>query len=314
MKQVNQANQINIVMYHYVREIKNSNYPKIKGLEISCFKRQLDYLSNNFNIIKAEDVIDCVKNGVDLPEKSCLLTFDDGYKDHLIFVLPELLKRNLQGSFFPPVKPVTEREILDVNRIHFILASTNDFSDLVNVVNKLCIEHGITSAELDYFKSQYAVNSRYDTPDVMYIKHILQHALSEDIRNSISSKLFRTYVNRTELDFADELYLSFDEIKKLINSGMYVGSHGYRHLWLDKESYNSQYSEIDSSLKFLKDVGASTNNWIMCYPYGAYNKNTLRILTERNCAVGLTTKVGIAEVKRDFSLELSRFDTNDYPQ
>jgi hypothetical protein len=138
----------------------------------------------------------------------------------------------------------------------------------------------------------------------MYVKHVLQHALSEDIRSSISSKLFRAYVNRNELDFADELYLSFDETKKLIDSGMYVGSHGYRHLWLDKESYDSQ----------LSDIGARTNNWIMCYPYGAYNKNTLRILTERNCAVGLTTKVGIAEVKRNFSLELSRFDTNDYLQ
>ena len=39
---------INIVMYHYVREIKSSNYPKIKGLEISGFRRQLDYLTNNF--------------------------------------------------------------------------------------------------------------------------------------------------------------------------------------------------------------------------------------------------------------------------
>jgi hypothetical protein len=72
--------------------------------------------------------------------------------------------------------------------------------------------------------------------------------------------------------------------------------------------------EIDSSLKFLKDVGASTNNWIMCYPYGAYNDDTLSILKERNCAVGLTSKVGLANVSRDFSLELPRFDTNDYPQ
>ena len=35
---------LTIVIYHYVRKIKNSNYPKIKGLEIAGFKRQLDYL------------------------------------------------------------------------------------------------------------------------------------------------------------------------------------------------------------------------------------------------------------------------------
>lgn len=306
--------QVSIIMYHYVREIKSSKYPKIKGLEISGFRRQLDYLINNYNIITADDVINFVKYGINLPEKACLLTFDDGYKDHINFVLPELLKRNLQGSFFPPVKPVVEREILDVNRIHFILASTNNISDLINDVNKLCIEHGVTPAKLSYLKSQYAISSRYDSADVMYVKHVLQHALSEDIRNSISSRLFYTYVNKSEFDFADELYLSFDETKKLIDSGMYVGSHGYRHLWLDKESYDSQSQEIDYSLKFLKDIGANTNNWIMCYPYGAYNDISLKILKERNCAVGLTTKVGIAEVRRDYSLELSRFDTNDYPQ
>jgi len=307
-------NELTIVMYHYVRNIKNSQYQNIKGLETDGFRRQLDYLSGNFNIIKAEDLIDSLKNGVQLPEKSCLLTFDDGYKDHLTFVLPELIKRKLQGSFFPPVKPVMEREMLDVNRIHFILACTNDFSKLLANVDDLCIDHGIVPSDLISFKYQYYIPSRYDTADVMYVKHLLQHVLPEEIRNSISSKLFQIHINRAELDFADELYLSFDEIKKLVESGMYVGSHGYRHLWLDKESYYSQSLEIDSSLEFLKDVGARTDDWIMCYPYGAYNENTIAILKERNCAVGLTTKVGLAQVSGSTSLELPRFDTNDYPQ
>lgn len=301
-------------MYHYVREIKNSEYPKIKGLEIEGFVRQLDYLNNNFNIIKAEDVINYVKFGVNLPDKACLLTFDDGYKDHLTYVLPELLQRKLQGSFFPPAKPVLEREILDVNRVHFILASVDNYHDLISDVDQLCNEHGINSAELKYLKSKYAIPSRYDTAEVMYIKSLLQFALNENIRNSISSMLFQMHVNRSETDFANGLYLSFDEIKKLIDSGMYVGNHGYRHLWLDKESIHSQSSEIDSSLEFLKSVGANTSDWIMCYPYGAYNNHTLRLLKERNCVAALTTKVGVAELTRGFAPELPRFDTNDYPQ
>ena len=50
-------NNITIVTYHYVREISGSNYPNIKGLEFSGFKRQLDYLEKNFNIIKPLDLI-----------------------------------------------------------------------------------------------------------------------------------------------------------------------------------------------------------------------------------------------------------------
>ena len=119
---------------------------------------------------------------------------------------------------------------------------------------------------------------------------------------------------KEEIDFADELYLSFDETKTLVDNGMYVGNHGYRHLWLDKETVESQSSEIDSSLKFLKDLGSRTEDWIMCYPRGAYNSDTLEILKDRKCVVGLTTDFGLAKISQDSGLELPRYDTNDFPQ
>ena len=50
--------QLTIVMYHYVRPIKNSIFPKIKGLEFKLFQRQLDYLSQKYHFITAEELID----------------------------------------------------------------------------------------------------------------------------------------------------------------------------------------------------------------------------------------------------------------
>ena len=35
-------NNLTIVMYHYVRDLKNSRYPDIKGLDVSLFKEQID--------------------------------------------------------------------------------------------------------------------------------------------------------------------------------------------------------------------------------------------------------------------------------
>ena len=43
-------NELTIIMYHYVRNIKNSPYKNIKGLETDGFKRQLDYLIEYYNI------------------------------------------------------------------------------------------------------------------------------------------------------------------------------------------------------------------------------------------------------------------------
>ena len=106
---------ITIVMYHYLREIQNSSYPNFKGLEFSGFKRQLDYLSEQYEIISANQLIDYIRGNISrLPANSCLLTFDDGFKDHVEYVLPELKRRGLYGCFSPPAGPIVDERVLDV--------------------------------------------------------------------------------------------------------------------------------------------------------------------------------------------------------
>ncbi len=93
---------------------------------------------------------------------------------------------------------------------------------------------------------------------------------------------------------------------------MYLGSHGTQHIWLGNNTKSTQILEVETSLQFLKRVGAPIKNWIMCYPFGSYNMDTLDILKSRNCSIGLTTKVGLADLDRSKLLELNRFDTNDF--
>ena len=115
--------------------------------------------------------------------------------------------------------------------------------------------------------------------------------MPKTIRNKVTTVLFEKYVGLNQTDFAEELYMSEAEVKELVNSGMYVGSHGYQHLWLNKEDKISQKSEIDLSIKFLSSVGASTENWIMCYPFGAYNDQTIDILSNAKCTVAVTERL-----------------------
>lgn len=108
--------------------------------------------------------------------------------------------------------------------------------------------------------------------------------------------------------------MSEAEVKELVNSGMYVGGHGYRHLWLNKEDKISQKSEIDLSIKFPSSIGASTENWIMCYPFGSYNDQTIDILLDTKCAVVLNAEVDKADLSVHHTLKLPRFDINDFSQ
>lgn len=50
-------------MYHYVRELRYSRYPAIKGLDYQLFKEQIQYLKKNFSIVTMEDVIEAYNFG-----------------------------------------------------------------------------------------------------------------------------------------------------------------------------------------------------------------------------------------------------------
>jgi len=111
-------------------------------------------------------------------------------------------------------------------------------------------------------------------------------------------------------EFADII----DDVRGLVNSGMYVGSHGSKHYWLNKISLEEQEKDIKQSVNFLEAIGAPTKDWVMCYPYGAYNDITLSLLEKYNASIGLTTEVRVADLENDSSFELPRLDTNDFPQ
>lgn len=165
--------KITIVMYHYVRDLKHSRYPEIKGLDIGLFKEQIKYILKYYKVIRMEELIDAVKNQKKLPGNSLLLTFDDAYKDHFEFVFPVLDELDIQGSFFPPAKAIQEHQVLDVNKIHFVLASVEDkkqiISDIHFMMDRFRGEYSIESDSY-YDNKLNSEESRFDTKEVVFIK------------------------------------------------------------------------------------------------------------------------------------------------
>ena len=310
------TNELTIVMYHYVRDIKNSAFPRLKGLDISSFKRQLDFLQTNYTLIGLSDLKASIKSSEPMPDRACWLTFDDGYRDHYDYVFPELLSRGIQGAFFPSVRPIVEREILDVNKIHFILACVEDPAVVVDDLRSAFIAHELEDVVGKSFETlwqELAKPNRFDSGDIIFVKRLLQHALPTIWRGRIAEMLFKKYVSADMHAFADDLYMSSTQLTEMVQAGMYVGGHGYAHNWFSKENYQTQLNKIQKTLIFLNSIGAPTHDWVMCYPYGDYNNDTLNILEAEGCLAGLTTSVKVAKLQVDRNLELPRLDTNDLP-
>ena len=305
---------LDIVTYHYVRPIIGSEYPKIKGLEVSGFKRQLEYFAKERSVVSTSDVIKAVKGDLALPKNAVWLTFDDGYKDHFDYVLPLLESFGFDGAFFPVSDCCTKSQVLDVNKIHYILALAETDDLLLENLRDEMLGEGYERSDWDHFWASVDRSNRYDNENIMFFKRMLQVELPLKQRQNIILNLFERIVGRSEADVANELYMSQSDLISLHKKGFTVGSHTTSHPWLTNLSADEQKNEIDNSLSALKSIRGDLDNWIMCYPYGEYNEDTLSILKEKNCALALTSKVGSADLSVQNKYELLRLDTNDFPR
>ncbi len=308
--------KVTIVMYHYVRDLEHSRFREIKGLSLERFRRQLDYIQAHYTPITVEKLLAALRSrDQDLPTDAILLTFDDGYADHFTNVFPLLEARGIQGCFFPPAQALLEHRVLDVNKIHFVLASGCDPNELLDRVMKTVPEtapdYPLQSRE--FYLQKLGGDRRYDSREVVTLKRLLQHELPEPIRQRLVSSLFAEYVTSDEKAFACELYLSLDQIACMRRHGMHFGSHGYTHAWLNHLSHDAQAVEIDRSLEFLQRLGIGEDDWTMCYPYGGFNESLLQIVGVRGCRLGFAVEDRVADIDLDDPLALPRVDTNDLP-
>ncbi|MEO9229492.1 MAG: polysaccharide deacetylase family protein [Devosia sp.] len=302
-------------MYHYVRDLRRSPYPAIKGLELDRFRAQVRFLRENYTPVSMASVARAARGKESLPERAVLLTFDDGYAEHYENCFPILRDEGISGAFFAPVAPVRDRVLLDVNRVHFVL-SVRDAGEIATEIDRLvdANRHLFDLLPIADYRSKWAHPTRFDHSNTIYVKRMLQVALPEPLRNKIAKELFARFVGVDEDVFADELYCSVDQLRLMQNSGMYVGSHGCTHVWLDAVDEDQQACEIEGSLSFLRSIGSPVDDyWAIAYPYGAWNSSLLNVLRRNRCTLGFTTEPAIADLGARDALRLPRMDTNDIP-
>ena len=308
--------KVNIIMYHYVRSIAGSRYPGIKGLETGDFIKQLDFLKENgFSFIRMEELIASYQESYVLPEKAVLLTFDDAYRDHFTEVFPILHERGIQGSFFVPGEVVDRKVVLPVNKIHFILAVENDHHHLKEELLKMLDQHRGREFDIpengDLLK-EYEKPGKFDDPETVFVKKMLQFVLPERLRDMLLESLFDKIVDVPEKVLWDELYLKDYQIKAMKKSGMFFGAHGYHHYHLGEAGHDEMKEDIIKGLQVI-DSCIDRDSWVMNYPYGSYNDDVLQVIRSLGAKLAITTKVGVNDTKKDDAFHICRLNTNDFP-
>lgn len=309
-----QAHPLTVVMYHYVRDVAGTAFAQLPVRSPAEFSRQLDEISRRYTVVGLDHVAAAIRGERALPPDALLLTFDDGYRDHYATVLPELHRRGWSGVFFPVASVLEHPQVLNVNKIQFARARLNPEQAFAQVCDWIT-EHQqeFNLQPLSNYLERWAVAARFDGSHAMFVKNVLQRALSRPARQTLIDELFRTHVAEDEAAFARELYMNREEIAGLVRAGMFVGLHGYAHDWLTDLTPTDLDRDLREALRVLSDCGVPERGWCFCYPFGGINDAVCGAVGTLGASIGFTTEPRVALLGTDHPLRLPRLDTNDLP-
>jgi peptidoglycan/xylan/chitin deacetylase (PgdA/CDA1 family) len=304
-----------IVMYHRILPPQTGRRARLNALDLSAFREQIAYIRRHYTPVSAADLVSAAEGVSPLPPRPIVLTFDDGYREHYQHVLPVLDRFAIPGVFFPVSSSMLDRQLLDVNKIQYILAMSDEVAPLVDAIDA-AIEYerrdSGSPSRADY-RARWWKPSRWDPAPVVYVKRLLQHALPESVRRPLTDTLFRDIVSADEAAFADELYMTVSDAREMRAAGMTVGAHGGRHLRLPTLSRDGQAHEIDGALRVIDAVGASRQKFAYSYANGEHDEHSVDLLRARGCGVAFTTHPDLARLTGADALSLPRIDANDLP-
>lgn len=284
-----------IAMYHYVRPMPSPGLPNFRAMDVAAFERQIDALAKDWTFISLLDYVEAFDGGKKLPAKSCLLTFDDGVTDHYEHAFPILRRRGISGAFFATSGPIRDHELLDVHIIQHLVARL----DAVELEKRLeeTIRRAAPADSKTLLNPDAAEVGRvyHYEPDARTrrTKYILNFGLPQELQRRVTLEIFKD-VFGDPTAFAKSFYLTPEQLRKMADGGMVIGSHGHRHVPMSR----CNLAQKDEELRLSRDLltlwtGRPIDTF--CFPWGnpsaidAESEDVLRNLGYR-CA--LTTLDG----------------------
>lgn len=300
------------IMYHYVRP-SDVRMPKLKHLHIEDFRRQLDYFEEKYGFVSREAFIDAVKtpNSID---DGVILTFDDGLVCHYEHVYKELKNRGLWGLFYVSSDVYKTQKLLDVHRIHVLLAAVDE-SEVLRALEDFLDESMLIDAHREEFQ-QNTYRYQNNTQAASAVKRILNYYIGYEWREHILDGLIASF-GLEDLCDVNSFYVTESQMAEMADGGMIIDSHSASHPVMSKLNVEEQELELRESLNFVEPYSFRECR-SFCYPYGgahSYNQETIRLLKNLGCSFAWDVSSRDITVE-DFTLSpytLPRYDCNEFP-
>ncbi|MDX1979552.1 MAG: polysaccharide deacetylase family protein [Bryobacteraceae bacterium] len=286
---------LRVVMYHYVRDLPHTPFPRIKGMLTSDFVRQVRDLKERYEMATLESAMAFLHGRYQPSRDLCLLTFDDGLKEHWSECTPVLADHGVQGLFFLITECVENQRVAPVHMNHFLMARL-DFSEYQDgFVRRLREMDSEAAAGIDRVDAADAARRyRWDTPQVAAFKSFFNFQLDADLRDRVVRRMFEEYFG-DEAAFSRDLYASWEQARQMHAAGMVLGGHSHQHKPLSGVSETELAEDLSSCRRLLDGNLTPQPMWPFCYPYGkkdSYTDQAVKLLRDLSFECAFSTESG----------------------
>ena len=298
------------VNFHYVADAPARTPRAIFPVTPEGLAAQLETIGRHVEFVSRDDLLGAVDAGRPLPDRGCVITFDDGLRCHAEQALPVLERLGVPAIFFVSGRPLVERRALHVHRVHHLREHLEpaDFAALLE-------RHlAAVAAPVRPFTPEHAqAMYRYDSAADAHTKYLLNVALDREAGERVVEAMFAE-AGPPEEAFVDALYLSADQVRALEHEHAALGAHGFDHHPFAALDPGVKVRDMQRSADALREVTGVAPAAIS-YPYGSAAAVTSRVgeaAARLGFRVGFSMERALNRSLRE-PLLLARVDTNDAP-
>jgi peptidoglycan/xylan/chitin deacetylase (PgdA/CDA1 family) len=258
-------------------------------MDPQLFESCLKYIRKKFQVCQIENI---EKTDLTSSQPVCTISFDDGYKDNIVYASDLLAKYNMPASFYV----VTDCINNNVPTWTYIFDYYFSHSQLSQV-----------DIHFDFIPEIYHIQS-FSTP----AKKLEYAQKLKPILKQISNRSRQVFLDHLQKAFYDvempAMMMSWKDINELKNSGHQVGSHSVSHPMFENiDDEQELFAELNNSaLTIEKETGVFPLT--ISYPIGSYTPLVIDLAKKVGYKKGLAVKQKIYQYGLDNDFEIPRME------
>jgi peptidoglycan/xylan/chitin deacetylase (PgdA/CDA1 family) len=249
-------------------------------IDVALFRQQMLFLREKYHFLTADALVMALESGKGFREPSCVLTFDDGWRDNFLFAFPILKELNIPAILFAAVNHVETGKDFWPERLTRLLLSSGLRDGNANIIRKLLPVTQIDLSEENLREYANAAAIALKSRSLDEIEQVLD-VLACELKHKRSSI-------RTE-----RAICYWHELREMVDSKLItIGSHTLSHSILPREQTERQEREcLESKTILERKLEVPVRHF--AYPNGSFNAEAERIIRSSGYRSAFTCLNGV---------------------